>query len=90
MRGWGLNAFKEPLTWPLYALCIGDLIWVSSMSMRCLFKNPDVCLDHKNNPEPWQAYRNKAYRLIPNKYDYSQPHPAPIIANGKVIEPKKK
>lgn len=50
--------------WPLYGLCIADLSWLTFSATRTLLYNPDVVLDHKNNPEPWQAYREGRYRVM--------------------------
>lgn len=50
--------------WPLYGLCIADLSWLTFSATRTLLFNPDVTLDHNNNPEPWQAYREGRYRVV--------------------------
>ncbi|XP_053682227.1 cytochrome c oxidase subunit NDUFA4-like [Sabethes cyaneus] len=88
MRGWGSlrEIAKYPLIWPIYALCIGDLCWMSYHITRAALYNPDVVWDHKNNPEPWQDHRDKRYRIWAGTYDYSKrPCLAPIIKDGQVI-----
>lgn len=37
-------------------------------SLRTALKNPDVSWDRKNNPEPWQHYADKQYKVIKQKY----------------------
>ncbi|KXJ84331.1 cytochrome c oxidase subunit NDUFA4-like [Aedes albopictus] len=87
MRGWGFReALKYPLLWPLYGLCIADLSWLTFSATRTLLFNPDVTLDHNNNPEPWQAYREGRYRLWAGNYDYSKLKcKAPIFKDNDVI-----
>lgn len=32
-------------------------------TMRLATRNPDVSWRRKDNPEPWEAYRNKQYKV---------------------------
>ncbi|XP_055642729.1 cytochrome c oxidase subunit NDUFA4-like [Toxorhynchites rutilus septentrionalis] len=91
MRGWGFREMpKHPLLWPVYAICIADLCWLSFHIVRTSLYNPDIVWDHKNNPEPWQDHRDKRYRLWAGNYDYSKrPCLAPIIKDGQVIPVEK-
>lgn len=32
-------------------------------TLRLALKNPDVTWNHKKNPEPWNEYSNKQYKV---------------------------
>ena len=37
-------------------------------SVRLAVRNPDVTWDRKNNPEPWQHYAEKQYKVFLKSY----------------------
>lgn len=52
---------------PLYVCtalgCGGALLYLGRLALR----SPDVSWNKKTNPEPWQEYRNKQYKVLPEE-----------------------
>lgn len=45
-------------------MCTGiGMAWATFYTLRLATKNPDVTWSRKNNPEPWQEYHNKQYKV---------------------------
>jgi len=42
------------------------VILAASAITRTLLKNPEVSFNRKGNPEPWNAYRDKQYKVFSN------------------------
>ncbi|XP_061666540.1 cytochrome c oxidase subunit NDUFA4 [Syngnathoides biaculeatus] len=64
---------NHPALIPLFIFIGGG----ATMSMlylgRLALKNPDVCWDRKNNPEPWNKLApNQQYKLFAINTDYSK------------------
>ncbi|XP_055373880.1 cytochrome c oxidase subunit NDUFA4 [Condylostylus longicornis] len=79
MQGIGLNSLKKnPALIPLY-VCVGaGAIGAVYYTLRLATRNPDVTWSRKNNPEPWQHYRDKQYKFYSPIRDYSKTEsPAP-------------
>ncbi|KAK3926457.1 Cytochrome c oxidase subunit NDUFA4 [Frankliniella fusca] len=46
-------------------LCIGvGFLLSSAYTLRLALKNPDVTWNRNSNPEPWQEYETKNYKII--------------------------
>ena len=69
---------KNPALIPLYVCTAVGMAWSAFYTLRLATKNPDVTWSRKNNPEPWQEYRNKQYKFYSPIRDYSNiESPAP-------------
>ncbi|XP_029364618.1 cytochrome c oxidase subunit NDUFA4L [Echeneis naucrates] len=64
---------SHPALIPLF-IFIGGGVTMSMMYLgRLALKNPDVCWDRKNNPEPWNKLGpNDQYKLFTVNMDYSK------------------
>ncbi|GAB0091853.1 cytochrome c oxidase subunit NDUFA4 [Sergentomyia squamirostris] len=79
MQGLGLSSLKKhPYLIPIY-LAAGLGLGAAIFSItRAALRNPDVSWNTKTNPEPWQEYSNKQYKLYSPIRDYSKTEsPAP-------------
>ncbi|XP_063994062.1 cytochrome c oxidase subunit NDUFA4 [Diachasmimorpha longicaudata] len=65
MKGMSLKDLKKyPSLIPLF-VCFGAGVLVSSVYLtRLAVANPDVTWQPKKNQEPWQAYKDKEYKLM--------------------------
>ncbi|XP_011305828.1 cytochrome c oxidase subunit NDUFA4 [Fopius arisanus] len=65
MQGMSMKSIlKNPSLIPLFT-CFGiGLVGSAAYLLRLAVANPDVSWQPKKNPEPWQAYKNKEYKLI--------------------------
>ncbi|RWS12277.1 cytochrome c oxidase subunit NDUFA4-like protein [Dinothrombium tinctorium] len=68
--------FKNYSLFPiLFITAFGTFAGLFS-AIRCLLRSPDVSLT-RSNPEPWQAYENKQYKLYSNIDHENYKHPRP-------------
>ncbi|XP_051161198.1 cytochrome c oxidase subunit NDUFA4-like [Leptopilina boulardi] len=65
MQGMTIKSLKKHYYLiPLHGcLSFGILTAIASL-VRCAIKNPDISWNLKKNPEPWQEYKNKRYKLL--------------------------
>lgn len=42
------------------------MVWSAYYTLRLAIKNPDVSWAKKSNPEPWNEYANKQYKVSIN------------------------
>nr|AAY63985.1 putative NADH dehydrogenase 1 alpha subcomplex 4 [Lysiphlebus testaceipes] len=54
---------KNPSLLPLYVCFAAGLIGSTGYLIRLATRNPDVSWINKNNPEPWQYYKDKQYKF---------------------------
>ncbi|XP_063374427.1 cytochrome c oxidase subunit NDUFA4 [Cydia fagiglandana] len=79
MQGLSLASLKKHKALiPLYVCtalgCGGAVFYV----IRLATKSPEVSWSKKNNPEPWEEYRNKQHKFYSPIRDYSKEEsPAP-------------
>ena len=69
---------KNPSLIPLYA-CLGfGMALAVIYPLRVLLKHPEIKLAKHKNPEPWNEYADKQYKLYSVNLDYSKlKSPAP-------------
>lgn len=48
---------------PLVVVIGAGAVLATGISVRLLTQSPDVTLARKSNPEPWEKYRNKQYKV---------------------------
>lgn len=48
---------------PLYVCTAVGMLWSGYYTLRLAIKNPDVSWAKKSNPEPWNEYANKQYKV---------------------------
>lgn len=48
---------------PLVVVIGAGAVLAAGISVRLLTQSPDVTLARKQNPEPWEKYRNKQYKV---------------------------
>lgn len=48
---------------PLYVCTAAGMFGALYYTLRLATRNPDVTWSRVNNPEPWEAYRNKQYKV---------------------------
>ncbi|XP_034046479.1 cytochrome c oxidase subunit NDUFA4L [Thalassophryne amazonica] len=64
---------RFPALVPLFAFVSGGGVMAVIYLARLALKNPDVCWDRKNNPEPWNKLSpNHQYKFYSVTTDYSQ------------------
>uniref|UniRef100_V5HHR1 Putative nadh dehydrogenase n=1 Tax=Ixodes ricinus TaxID=34613 RepID=V5HHR1_IXORI len=72
MKSFSIQGMKRhPSLIPLMVIVgVGGLgaVWYTA---RLALRNPDVSWNKKTNPEPWQEWSNKQYKLWSTK-DYSE------------------
>ncbi|XP_029015722.1 cytochrome c oxidase subunit NDUFA4L [Betta splendens] len=63
----------HPSLIPLFIFIGGGATMAAMYLARLALKNPDVCWDKKNNPEPWNKLGpNDQYKLFAVNMDYSK------------------
>ncbi|XP_037093081.1 cytochrome c oxidase subunit NDUFA4-like [Pollicipes pollicipes] len=62
---------------PLVAMLGAALTGVVAFSLRTALRTPDVSYRKQQNPEPWNEYRDKEYRLYNPKNIPKDHCPAP-------------
>lgn len=53
---------------PLVVVIGAGAVLAAGISVRLLTQSPDVTLARKSNPEPWEKYRNKQYKVSKQRY----------------------
>ncbi|EDS40904.1 NADH:ubiquinone dehydrogenase [Culex quinquefasciatus] len=73
MQGMSLASIKKnPALIPLY-VCIGlGAAAAVFYTARLAIRSPEVTWSRKNNPEPWEEYRNKQHKFYSPVRDYSK------------------
>lgn len=79
MQGLKLSSLKKnPALIPLYVCVAAGMLGAGFYTLRLATRDPDVSWNRKNNPEPWEEYRNKQYKFYSPIRDYSKiDSPAP-------------
>lgn len=49
---------------PLYICTAAGMFGALYYTIRLATRNPDVTWNRKTNPEPWQEYKDKQYKVI--------------------------
>uniref|UniRef100_A0A182VXQ4 NADH dehydrogenase [ubiquinone] 1 alpha subcomplex subunit 4 n=1 Tax=Anopheles minimus TaxID=112268 RepID=A0A182VXQ4_9DIPT len=69
---------KNPALIPLYVCIALGSAGAVFYTLRLALRSPEVTWSRKNNPEPWEEYRNKQHKFYSPVRDYSNIHsPAP-------------
>ncbi|XP_037955647.1 NADH dehydrogenase [ubiquinone] 1 alpha subcomplex subunit 4-like 2 [Teleopsis dalmanni] len=66
------SIMRHPSLIPLYMCVVGGLGSAAYYSHRVATKSPDIIWDRKKNPEPWQEYKDKQYKMYSPIRDYSK------------------
>ncbi|CAG9807869.1 cytochrome c oxidase subunit NDUFA4 [Chironomus tepperi] len=79
MQGLSMASIKKnPALLPLYVCIVAGMAGAGYYLLRLATRSPEVTWSHKNNPEPWEHYRNKQYKFYSPIRDYSKTEsPAP-------------
>ncbi|KFM77454.1 NADH dehydrogenase [ubiquinone] 1 alpha subcomplex subunit 4, partial [Stegodyphus mimosarum] len=75
MKGLTLASLKKHYSLiPLFVIVGGGMVLSVAYLARLAFKNPEVSWRRKTNPEPWQEYADKRYKLyqVNKDTDYSK------------------
>ncbi|KAL7022464.1 hypothetical protein ACKWTF_012247 [Chironomus riparius] len=64
MQGLSMASIKKnPALLPLYVCIVAGMAGAGYYLLRLATRSPEVTWSHKNNPEPWEHYRNKQYKV---------------------------
>ncbi|XP_037929515.1 cytochrome c oxidase subunit NDUFA4-like [Teleopsis dalmanni] len=73
MKGFTIGGIrKNPSLIPLYLCVTAGFGLAISYAVRVAIKNPDISWNRKDNPEPWQEYKNRQYKFYSPIRDYNQ------------------
>ncbi|GFV51493.1 uncharacterized protein TNCV_2907961 [Trichonephila clavipes] len=65
MKGLTISSLKKHYSLiPLFVILGGGMLLSAGYLARLAFKNPEVSWRKKSNPEPWQEYSEKRYKLF--------------------------
>ncbi|XP_054707306.1 cytochrome c oxidase subunit NDUFA4-like [Uloborus diversus] len=68
MKGMTLSSLKKHYSLiPLFVMLAGGMTLSAAYLARLAFKNPEVSWRRSSNPEPWQEYADKRYKLYHSK-----------------------
>jgi len=49
---------------PLFVIIAGGCVMCAASCARNLMKDPDVCINRRSNPEPWEHLRGKQFQYL--------------------------
>ncbi|XP_043465481.1 cytochrome c oxidase subunit NDUFA4 [Leptopilina heterotoma] len=65
MQGLSLKSIKKhPALIPLYVVFAAGCLTSGAYLIRLAVKNPDVSWNLITNPEPWNEYKDKNYKIL--------------------------